>query len=84
MTDVSEETTPKSFDSANVTDSQLQIPPALLDHPRYRIVELLGTGGMGAVYKAEQLLMKREVALKVVNQELTRFPSIQRQFSLNW
>jgi serine/threonine protein kinase len=76
-----ENATTKSFDSGNVTNDHLQIPPTLLGHPRYRILEILGRGGMSTVYKAEQLMIKREVALKVVSQELTRFPSVQRQFT---
>jgi uncharacterized protein (TIGR03067 family) len=47
-----------------------EIPPELRDHPRYRVQELLGVGGMGAVFKAEHLLMKRPVALKVINPQL--------------
>lgn len=33
---------------------------------KYRIIELIGAGGMGAVYKAEHLLLKNIVALKIL------------------
>ena len=33
---------------------------------RYLILDLLGEGGMGAVFKAEQMPLKREVAVKVI------------------
>jgi hypothetical protein len=46
------------------------VPPELANHPRYRILELLGAGGMGVVFKAEHRLMERVVALKVINRKL--------------
>ncbi|HUG92910.1 MAG TPA: DUF4019 domain-containing protein [Planctomycetaceae bacterium] len=56
------------------------IPPELAGHSRYRVLELLGSGGMGAVYRAEHRLMRRTVALKVVNPRLTEHPSAVERF----
>src|SRR5262249_4618488 len=52
-------------------------PPELLRHPRYRILGLLGAGGMGTVFKAEHRLMERVVALKVMRKSLlNRAPAV--------
>ncbi len=58
--------------SGTDTDSVTPAPKSLpfSNHPRYEIRELLGAGGMGAVYRARHKLMDREVALKVVKTQL--------------
>ncbi len=47
---------------------------------RYRIERRLGAGGMGCVYVATQLSMSREVALKVLNPELSDSASAVQRF----
>src|SRR5205085_450846 len=53
---------------------------ALRGHPRYRVLELLGAGGMGAVHKAEHRLMERPVALKVIKPNLVDRPGLVQRF----
>src|SRR5713226_7481412 len=56
------------------------LPPELVDHPRYRVLELLDVGGMGAVYKAEHRLLERPVVLKAIRQDLLNKPQQVQRF----
>src|SRR5438105_1121919 len=47
---------------------------------RYRIVSLLGKGGMGEVYCAHDARLGRDVAVKVVRAGARRDPQLQRRF----
>jgi WD40 repeat protein/serine/threonine protein kinase len=58
----------------------LDLPPELREHARYRIVRLLGRGGMGDVYEAEHKVMNRPVALKVIKPSLVRNDAAVRRF----
>lgn len=47
---------------------------------RYRLDDLLGTGGMGRVYAAEHVLMRKKLAVKVLHRELTTVPEVVKRF----
>lgn len=49
--------------------------------PGYRVVALVGHGGMGAVYRAIQLSMDREVAIKVLLRKYATVPRFVARFT---
>jgi eukaryotic-like serine/threonine-protein kinase len=47
---------------------------------RYRIDALIGEGGMGRVYAAEHVLMRKRLAIKVLHRELTTMTEVVARF----
>ena len=54
--------------------------PKIPDIGKYRIVELVGEGAMGVVYKAVDSLLDRTVAIKVMNDAIARQDELRARF----
>jgi eukaryotic-like serine/threonine-protein kinase len=54
--------------------------PSIGPEGRYRLVRRIGVGGMGEVWEADDTVLGRRVALKVLVQELADDPRATRRF----
>jgi tetratricopeptide (TPR) repeat protein/predicted Ser/Thr protein kinase len=67
-------------ESARLKTSAPVLQPGDVLGGRYDILQMLGEGGMGAVYKAMDRELDRPVALKLIRPELAANPSILARF----
>ncbi len=65
--------------------SQAEPPPTPADlaplFPQFEVVELIGRGGMGAVYKARQRGLDRMAAIKILSTETSSDPAFAERFN---
>src|ERR1700682_224726 len=60
--------------------SQTSLAPGAVLGERYEVLQLLGEGGMGAVYKVKDQELDRTVALKVIRPEFARNAAVLQRF----
>ena len=73
-------TSPSSPAPPNSTWGGPSLRPGDILGNRYEVLEILGEGGMGAVYKASDIELSRTIALKVIRPELASKPEILQRF----
>lgn len=69
-----------SLNTGGEAPSQVTLLPGTILADRYEIIQLLGEGGMGAVYKVKDQELDRVVALKVIRPELARSAAVLQRF----
>jgi eukaryotic-like serine/threonine-protein kinase len=71
---------PESLDVAAAAKARAAELVGQVISNRYRIVELVAMGGMGAVYRGEHLRMRKRVAIKVLHPDIEGLPDLVARF----
>jgi serine/threonine protein kinase/tetratricopeptide (TPR) repeat protein len=68
------------IETKTLRQASVRIPPGTMIAGKFRILDEIGRGGMGVVYEAEDVRLKRTVALKFLPADLTRNPEARDRF----
>jgi len=71
---------PRPPSSASGSSDDGRFPPGSLLVDRYRVISLVGRGGMGEVYRASDLTLNQPVALKFLPQATASRPDLLERF----
>lgn len=74
---------PATMDASAVKEAiedRVSQPNGTVIAGRYKIEGVLGTGGMGTVYLAQHVLMRKRVALKMLHAETSQNPELVARF----
>jgi predicted Ser/Thr protein kinase len=66
--------------TSTTTTAALQLQLQIVVEGRYRIERMLGKGGMGTVFLAHDLMLEREVAIKVLPPDIAQDAQVVRRF----
>jgi serine/threonine protein kinase/Tfp pilus assembly protein PilF len=78
--EIFQETLSYSPDEEAIADELIQFKPGDIFDKRYRIIEEIGRGGMGRVYKAEDTELNITVALKIIRPRFSSHLSFIERF----
>ena len=80
MSDESQATPTEPLEATGALKIGSLRPGTLVLQGRFKVLELLGRGGMGDVYLAEQVSLGRKVALKTLREDLSLQPGMTERF----